>query len=69
MLHVHNGFSKNPGEKCSQVCPWLSTEYWGGFFFLLLSASDYRLKQMKVEILNRILQWEVFFNRWLLDWR
>lgn len=26
------------------------------FFFLLLSASDYRLKQMKVEILNRILQ-------------
>lgn len=24
--------------------------------FLLLSASDYRLKQMKVEILNRILQ-------------
>lgn len=25
-------------------------------FFLLLSASDYRLKQMKVEILNRILQ-------------
>lgn len=33
------------------------------FFFLLLSASDYRLKQMKVEILNRILQLEVFFNR------
>lgn len=26
------------------------------WFFLLLSASDYRLKQMKVEILNRILQ-------------
>lgn len=26
------------------------------FVFLLLSASDYRLKQMKVEILNRILQ-------------
>lgn len=25
-------------------------------FFLLLSASDYLLKQMKVEILNRILQ-------------
>lgn len=32
------------------------------FVFLLLSASDYRLKQMKVEILNRILQWEVFFK-------
>lgn len=27
-----------------------------GLFFSLLSASDYRLKQMKVEILNRILQ-------------
>lgn len=28
----------------------------GLLVFSLLSASDYRLKQMKVEILNRILQ-------------